>query len=98
MADAVAVVYSPLDEDYGYVTVQAFLAGVPVITAVDSGGVLEWVTDGVTGFVTDGTAAGIAAAIDKLSFDRDLARALGEEGRRRVASLDWQTVVSRLLG
>ena len=88
----------PAQEDYGYVTLQAFYAGKPVITAADSGGVLEWVENGVSGLVTDGTAAGIAAAIDKLSFDRDLARALGEEGRRRVASLDWQTVVSRLLG
>ena len=53
-----AVVYAPLDEDYGYVTLQAFLAGKPVITAADAGGVLEWVEDGVTGFVTDGTPAG----------------------------------------
>jgi glycosyltransferase involved in cell wall biosynthesis len=47
-AGALAVVYAPSEEDYGYVTLQAFRAGKPVITAKDSGGVLEWVTDGVT--------------------------------------------------
>ena len=46
----------------GFVTLQAFLAGVPVVTAVDSGGVLEWVEHEVTGLVTDGTPAGIGAA------------------------------------
>ena len=52
-------------------------AGVPRRQAgdhdADAGGVLEWVEDGVTGFVTDGSPAGIAAAIDKLAFDPELA-------------------------
>ena len=97
MADAVAVVYSPLDEDYGYVTVQAFLAGVPVITAADSGGVLEWVTDGVTGFVTDGSPDAMGAAIDALVADPDLARRMGAAGRARVAGLSWEHVVETLV-
>jgi glycosyltransferase involved in cell wall biosynthesis len=96
-ADALAVVYAPIEEDYGYVTLQAFYAGKPVITAPDSGGVLEWVEDHVSGIVTDGTPAGVAAAIDELAADPDLARELGAEGRRRVADLDWATVVARLL-
>jgi glycosyltransferase involved in cell wall biosynthesis len=97
-ANSLAVVYAPVEEDYGYVTLQAFLAGKPVITAADAGGVLEWVEDGVTGIVTDGTPVSVAAAIDKLASDREWARALGAEGRRRVAELSWQHVVERLLG
>lgn len=97
-AQALAVLYAPFDEDYGYVTLQAFLAGKPVITAKDSGGVLEWVDDGVTGIVTDGSPAAIGAAIDRLAGDRDLARRMGEAGRARVAGLAWGPVVDRLLG
>lgn len=97
-ARALAVVYAPFDEDYGYVTLQAFLAAKPVITAKDSGGVLEWVDDGVTGIVTDGSAAAIGAAVDRLAGDRDLARRMGEAGRARVADLAWGPVVDRLLG
>ncbi len=95
-ANALAVVYAPYDEDYGYVTLQAFRAGKPVITAADSGGVLEWVEDGVTGFVTDGSPAGIAEAIDRLAGDRALAEKMGEAGRERVADLAWGPVVDRL--
>lgn len=96
-AGALGVIYAPFDEDYGYVTLQAFLAGKPVITSHDAGGVLEWVEDGVTGYVTDGTAEGIADAIERLAADRDNARAMGEEGRRRAAELSWSKVVERLL-
>ncbi len=95
---ALAVLYTPFDEDYGYVTLQAFLAGKPVITTKDSGGVLEWVEDGVTGLVTDGAGPSIGAAIDRLAADRDLARRMGEAGRQRVKDLDWGSVVDRLLG
>jgi glycosyltransferase involved in cell wall biosynthesis len=97
-AGALAVVYAPNDEDYGYVTLQAFLAAKPVVTAADSGGVLEWVEDGVTGLVTDGSAAAVGAAIDRLAADPALAERLGAAGRRRVADLDWGPVVAELVG
>ena len=95
---ALAVIYVPHEEDYGYVTLEAFEAGKPVITAADSGGVLEWVEDGVTGIVTDGTPEGIAAAVDRLAGDRELARRMGEAGRAKVAGLAWEPVVARLTG
>jgi len=97
-ADALAVVYAPFDEDYGFVTLQAFLAGVPVVTAADSGGVLEWVVDGVTGLVTDGSPAAIGAALDRLAGDRELATRLGAAGRERVRGLSWDHVVATLVG
>ncbi len=97
-AGALAVVYAPYDEDYGYVTLQAFRAAKPVITAKDSGGVLEWVEDGVNGIVTDGTGVGIAEAVDRLAADPALARRMGEAGRRRLGDLSWGPVVDTLLG
>ena len=97
-ASALAVVYAPYDEDYGYVTLQAFRAAKPVITAKDSGGVLEWVEDGVNGIVTDGTGAGIGEAIDRLAGDPALARRMGEAGRARLGDLSWGPVVDTLLG
>ena len=96
-ADCLAVVYPPHDEDYGYVTLQAFKAGKPVITAKDSGGVLEWVEDGVNGFITDGSPEAIGAAIDALARDRDLAARMGAAGLARVADLSWRPVVETLL-
>lgn len=97
-AAASAVLYAPIDEDYGYVTLQAFLAAKPVITAADSGGVLEFVEHEVTGLVTDGTPAGVGAAIDRLAADPAFARRLGEAGRERVKDLAWAPVVHELVG
>ena len=96
-AGALAVAYAPHDEDYGYVTLQAFGSAKPVITAKDSGGVLEWVDDGVNGIVTDGSAVALGDAYDRLAADKPLARRMGEAGCERVAELRWSGVVDRLL-
>ena len=48
-----AVCFPPLDEDYGFVTVEAFASRKAVITCRDSGGPAELVEDGVTGFVCE---------------------------------------------
>ncbi len=98
LGEARAVLYAPYDEDYGYVTLQAFLAGRPVITTADAGGVLEWVVDGETGLVTDGSPAALGAAVPRLVPDRALAARLGEAGRAKAAALGWTHVVDRLLG
>ncbi|MBK5257593.1 MAG: glycosyltransferase family 4 protein [Vicinamibacteria bacterium] len=41
LATARAAVYAPVNEDYGYVTLEAFLSGKTLITANDTGGVLD---------------------------------------------------------
>jgi glycosyltransferase involved in cell wall biosynthesis len=51
-AGALGVIFPPYDEDFGYVTLEAFLAGKPVVTDHDAGGPNEFVIDGVNGRVT----------------------------------------------
>lgn len=97
LAGCLGVIYTPYDEDYGYVTLQAFLAGKPVITTTDSGGVLDWVEHGVTGLVAEPTAESIGEAVDRLAGDPAMAARLGAAGRARAAALDWKTVVDTLL-
>ena len=97
-ADALAVVYPPIDEDYGYVTLEAFLARKPIVTTTDAGGPLEFVEDGVNGIVAEPTAESIAAAIARLANDRTLARRLGETGFERARQITWDGVVERLVG
>ena len=45
-----AVVFPPFDEDYGFVTIEAFASARPVITCRDSGGPAEIVEDGASGW------------------------------------------------
>lgn len=96
---ALAVYYAPYDEDYGYVTVEAFRSERPVVTAADAGGVLEFVEDGVTGLVApEASARDLAERLDRLHRDRELAARLGRAGRERVAGIGWEPVVDGLLG
>ena len=46
-----AALYAPVNEDYGYVTLESFLSRKPVVTTDDSGGVLEFVEDAANGLV-----------------------------------------------
>ncbi|MCL5256416.1 MAG: glycosyltransferase family 4 protein [Chloroflexi bacterium] len=97
-ANCFAVFFAPLDEDYGYITVEAFRAGKPVVTAVDSGGVLEFVTDGESGLVTEPVAEEMAKALARLFQDRKLCQELGLEGNKRAPQNTWQDVVETLVG
>lgn len=92
-----AVYYAPMDEDYGYTTVEAFAAGKPVVTTTDAGGVLEFVEDGVGGLVTEANPIAIGESIDRLG-DESLARRLGRSGPDRVRDLSWDSVIESLVG
>jgi glycosyltransferase involved in cell wall biosynthesis len=96
-AGALAVVFPPFDEDYGYVTLEAFLARKPVITTTDAGGPLEFVEHAVNGFVTEPAPEAIGAAIARLAADRRAAQAFGDAGHERVRSITWDGVVDRLM-
>lgn len=96
--NALAVYYAPVDEDYGFVTVEGMKCNKPVLTTSDSGGPLEFVTHGVTGLVAaPGDAVALAHYIDELYEDRNLAERLGTTGAERVSGITWETTVARLL-
>lgn len=97
-AGALAVVYTPFDEDYGYVTLEAFLAQKPIVTASDSGGPLEFVEDGVNGFICEPAAEAIATAVNHLAGDRAQAASLGLAGFERARSITWDGVIEKLVG
>lgn len=97
-AGARAVVYAPYDEDYGYVTLEAFLSAKPVVTASDSGGTLEFVVDGGNGFVCPPDPEAIGRALAALAADATLAARLGAAGLARARTVTWDGVVEQLLG
>lgn len=98
-ARSIGVVYPPLDEDYGYITLEAMLSCKPVITCQDSGGSLEFVLHRQTGIIAEPTPQSLAAAMDELWDDRGLAKTLGQAGRDRYDHMDisWVNVAQKLL-
>jgi glycosyltransferase involved in cell wall biosynthesis len=96
-AGALGVIYPPYDEDFGYVTLEAFLARRPVITCTDSGGPNEFVTDGVNGYVCDPDPRALGEAINRLAGDRKLAARLGDAGYDAASRVTWDGVIEQLL-
>lgn len=92
------VVVAPQGEDLGYVPLEAFLSGKPVLTTDDAGGPLEFVIDGETGFVVPPRPEALGAALSK-AWDREEALvALGRRGFERASRLSWDETIGRLLG
>jgi len=96
-AGALAIAFVPYDEDYGLVTLEAFLSRKPVVTANDSGGTLEFVEDGVNGVVCAPEADAVADALNRLVADRGLAASLGDAGYERARHITWDTVIEKLV-
>jgi glycosyltransferase involved in cell wall biosynthesis len=92
-----AVVFPPWNEDYGFVTVEAFMCGKPVITCHDSGGPSELVRDGENGFVTAPTPEALAAAMRRVMDDRNQSMQMGESGAREAAAMTWHDAIQKLL-
>jgi glycosyltransferase involved in cell wall biosynthesis len=83
-------------EGLGVVALEAMNYGTPVV-ASRIGGIPDVVEDGVTGLlVPPGDAAALAAALRRLLDEPDLARKLGEAGRRRLREqFSWEAITAR---
>ena len=78
-------------------TVEAYLSRKPVVTTVDAGGPLEFVTDGETGVVAEAEPEAIAAAIDALwKLPPARLAEMGEAGHARVKDINWDNVIDHL--
>jgi len=100
MSESLACVFTPLDEDYGYVTVEAFSSSKPVITCDDSGGPLEFVQHDVTGMVVPPEASALGEAIDTLAADHARTTEMGLAAHilLRERQISWERVVEVIVG
>ncbi len=96
-ADALAVLFVPKDEDFGYITVEAMLSHKPVIVCSDSGEPARLVQNGRAGLVVAPDPAEIAAAMTVLAADRKLAREMGEFAFQSAPSQSWEKIVDRII-
>lgn len=96
-ATAFAVPFTPIMEDFGYITLEAFRSGKPVITCEDSGTPVDLVRNANGGIVTAADAKSIAKAIDALASDRDRCRELGMNGHASTIGISWQAAASRVM-
>lgn len=81
-----AVLYTPHNEHFGIVPVEAMYLGTPVI-AVNSGGPKESIAHGRTGFLAEQKPEEFAKHMMTLMRNAELRRKFGEMGRKRVQEL-----------
>ena len=99
-ANALMVIFPPVDEDYGYITPEAMLSSKGVLTLEDAGGATEFIIHEESGLIVPPDARAIALAISRVWNDRASAETFGANARRRVAGLDlsWSTIIEKLVG
>jgi glycosyltransferase involved in cell wall biosynthesis len=97
-ANALCIPYTPLDEDLGYVAMEAILSRKPLVTCSDSGGSLEFIDNGSTGYVVPPDPEQIGKAITMIAAG-GVAKKMGETGYKKFSKhlLSWDNVIKKLL-
>ncbi|KAJ3432277.1 alpha-13/16-mannosyltransferase alg2 [Anaeramoeba flamelloides] len=80
---ASCLVYTPINEHFGIVPVEAMWAGCPVV-ATNTGGPLESVKNGITGFLSEPNENEFGSSIKKILTNKELQKKMGLEGKERV--------------
>ena len=98
LANAKALFYAPLDEDYGYATIEAFLAKKLVVTCKDSGEVANIVKQTKSGFVCDANPKEIAKIFDKIyDFSDEELELKAVNGYEFASKISWKNVLDKLV-
>ncbi|MDC3335818.1 glycosyltransferase family 4 protein [Opitutales bacterium] len=94
-----AVYNGVYDEDYGYVTPEAFLSEKPVITHDDSGGPLEFVVHQENGLICKPESKALAESLMYLQENPNFSKEMGQAGKDflKHKNLNWDHVIDRLL-
>ena len=99
LAHCRAVYYAPFDEDYGFATIEAFLAEKPVLTLPDSGEPRAMVGRTGAGWIaSESTAAALAELTAKVSAaSAEVLHAVGYRARAFARSIHWDGVLQQLV-
>ncbi len=90
---AYAVLFTPLNEDWGMTPLEGMLRAKPVV-ANASGGPLESVADGVTGWLLRPEVDEWAALLRRIADDPGLVYEFGRNARQHVERYDWRNFVA----
>jgi glycosyltransferase involved in cell wall biosynthesis len=96
-ARCLGVYYAPIDEDFGMVPYEAFMAEKPVVTTVDAGGPTEIVVDRKNGLVCQPSPVAVREALVWLATHRDEAQRWGRYGKSLAEQVTWDVAIGRLL-
>jgi len=97
LASSEALILPSSFEAQGLVLMEAQALGIPVI-ATRQGGVPRFIRDGENGILIDyGRPDQIVKAVKMILEDRDLARKMGENGRKLAEKHTWDSIANKIL-
>ncbi|XP_073125430.1 uncharacterized protein [Henckelia pumila] len=83
LSQCLCVIYTPKDEHFGIVPLEAMAAHKPVI-ACNSGGPVETIKNGVTGFLCDPTPQEFSLAMANFIRNPQMSETMGSDARKHV--------------
>jgi glycosyltransferase involved in cell wall biosynthesis len=95
-ANALAVSFVPLREDYGYITLEAFASSKPVITCTDAGEPAYLVEHQRTGLVVKPNPSDLCQALEWAYAHPDAMQAMGQAAHHAMQVLSWENVALTL--
>jgi glycosyltransferase involved in cell wall biosynthesis len=90
-----SVIFTPLNEDWGIVPLEAMAFGKPVI-CINQGGPRESVINNKTGFLLNNSIEEFVKVMALLAHDESLVYKIGIEGRRHIYQFDWSIFINKL--
>jgi len=98
LADARAVYYGPVDEDYGFATIEALLAKKPILTLQDSGEVARIVGDTGAGFIANPDAGELADHVEHiLGLQDQEIMDMVAPGHAMAKTITWDNALEKLV-
>lgn len=95
-SNCLAAIYIPVNEDEGYVPIEAGASEKTTI-GVNEGGLKETIIDGKTGFLIDKvTPQKVAEKIDFLANNLEVAKKMGKESYKYTIKFDWENTLAVL--
>ena len=85
------------NEDYGFITSEAFASSKPVITCTDSGEPARMVKGNVSGFICTPEQKCLAKKMDFFINNKSAAEEMGKRGKSGLNLMDWNEIAAKLL-
>jgi glycosyltransferase involved in cell wall biosynthesis len=96
-SNSLVIPFVPVNEDYGYVTIEAFKSKKPVITCQDSGEPARIVKNNITGFIVEPNPQKIAEKINYFIDHPEKISVMGNAGFESVKDITWDKIIPKLL-
>lgn len=96
-AKTLFVPFAPINEDYGYVTLEAFRSKKMVLTCRDSGEPTNMVINQVNGFVVERNTKAFSKQVDYIVENQEKAKLYGEQGYELSSHINWDNTIKMFI-